>query len=30
MKPEYTLIRSSRKTLSLEITRDAAVVVRAE
>ncbi|WP_283606695.1 M48 family metallopeptidase [Faecalispora anaeroviscerum] len=29
MKPEYTLIRSSRKTLSLEITRDAAVVVRA-
>lgn len=29
MKPEYTLIRSSRKTLALEIARDAAVLVRA-
>lgn len=29
MKPEYELIRSNRKTLSLEITRDATVLVRA-
>lgn len=28
MLPEYTLIRSKRKTLSLEVTRDAQVIVR--